>query len=495
MQRMHLKGNIKMLALYKKACFVLAICCFMLLLAPISARAIPAEDVNSQHYATSSFTSHMPVLVLDVKDDDEPEDSTGYFLPANISVFEGEPENSLNKTPTFSASASLRNMADKENGVNPAYKSDYYLRLDEKESLMGLGTTSEYLLLGGAKDKSLLRNYLGYTLGDTIANTKATSQLCEVFFRTADGDLYQGVYLVVALSLPENSFLFHRSVEEEGIVIETYAMQNGFSDEFISIPFMQSTAWDDAYGEIIGEFSIAESILYSTESSEFYKYIDRYDVQSFIESFLLGELTQNYAEMDDAYYYYDPNTKRVAVAPIYNFETAFDNERNTYANPDQIKYQEAPYYAQLFRSPQFAGQVQAFYLRARNVGLSETDILALVDEAAAYVAPVVARDWARWNAYSSYVLQPVTELVSEDDEVTVLAAPFKRATATYEQELLRIRYGLRTHNLTTSLELTQFDFNEQEISREIVLNTNPIWVVVFIVGLFAAIHFARRYGE
>lgn len=492
------KNANKMPAICKMVCFALALCFAIILLIPIGARAatpVWENGLTEDNYAAANFSSHMPILVLEVPADVEPLDANGYFLPTDVSIFEGEEKNSFTGTPSVPFSGSMRNMTDKENGANTEYKSDYYLRLSQKESVMSLGTTSEYLLLGGMKDKSLLRNYLGYTLNDRIMRSETSSQLCEVFFNTKEGKIYQGVYLVVALSLPENSTLFHRSTKEDGIVIDTYATQNGFSDDYLSIPFMEATTWDEKYSELIGEFSIAESVLYSEESVTFYNYIDRYDVESFIESFLLGEITQNYAETHNAYYYYDPATKKIAAAPIYNFEAAFDNERRTYADPSQIQYQKAPYYAELFKSPQFATQVQAFYVKARNVGLSETDITQLIDEAAAYVAPVVGRDWARWDSYSNYVLQPVSELVADDEIVTQLSTPFRRATATYDQEIVRMRYGLRAHNLHTSLALTQFDFSEQEISREIVLNNNPIWVVVFIIVLFAAIHFARRYGE
>lgn len=484
--------------LYTKVCFAMVICFFAALFLPTYAQAVtPAapNGLTSEYYALNNFTSHMPILRLDVPVDAQPEDSGGYFLPADISIFEGKEKNSLGETPTVSATATLRNMTDKTAGADTADKNDYYLRLSEKESLAGLESTSEYLLLGGMKDKSLVRNYLGYTLNDRIGQGPASSQLCEVFFETENGALYQGVYLLVALSLPENSILFHRSTAEDGIVIDTYATQNGLADEFLSIPFMESLTWDDKYSEIIGEFSIAESVLYATDSATFYTYVDRYDVQSFIEAFLLGELTQNYAEMDEAYYYYNPATKQVVVAPIYNFETAFDNERRAPADVYEIQYQKAPYYAELFKSPQFASQVQAFYVGARKTGLDEKAITALLEEAAAYVAPVADRDWSRWDNYSDYILQPVTELLTDEDETIALATPFKRETATHEQELLRMRYRLRAHNLSMGLALTQFDFNEQEISKEIVLNTNPIWVVVFIVVLFAGIHFARRYGE
>lgn len=445
---------------------------------------------SSDNYAVpNGFSTHMPILVMELHNGAE--ERNDYYMDGTISAYVGNAFNSLGDEPSFLQQASIRNMTRKAN--NTTQKCDYYLNFAEDNGLLGLGQTSEYMLLGSRNDKSLIRNYLGYQIAAMIMEDAPSVQLCELIFRTAEGDLYQGVYLLVEKNTPDTSVLFYHGTMENGIEIETYSTINNVAPGKMYIPFMESTQWNDRYGDIIGSVSTAEGALYSSNSSVFYTHADLFDVPAFINRFILGELMQDYAGISNDYFYYDTDTKRMSPAPIWNFELALDNEAYNYADVADLQYDEAVYFQQLFQSHQFATQVQSTYLTYRRDALDEKTLIRLVDEAADYVAPAVDRDWNRWSAYSHQSLASVAE-VDESSESRTEAVFFSRQTPTFDEEILRIKYQLREHSLHMAYSLTMFDFSEKEISKEIVLNANPVWIFLFLFVFFSLVRFARRYG-
>ncbi|GEM_PF-588868 len=476
-----------------------AVCFFSFYVLAAGTDAVKAEAAGSicedikltdDYYAEDGFSSQMPILVLEFPDVGA-EEQNDFFMASTVLSFAGEQTNILDKSPVLVQTAAVRNMTDRTNSTSE--KHDYFLRFDEAQKLIGDTAGKEYILLGAMHDKSLIRNYVGYSIAAAMMEDQFNFQLCEVFLRNRKGDLYQGVYLLAEMPHRDNAVLFHRNTGGEQIMIDTYSTMNDPSAGYISIPFIEATQWDDRFNDPIGSFSTAESVLYSTDSRTFYTYSDWFDMPSFFASLMVGELTENYAGMMDAYYYYNIDKKNISAAPIWNFDLAFDNQADEPVVSDQMQYDEAPYYEHFFKSPQFARQVQREYLKLRNGSLNERSLNRLVDEAAAYVAPAADRDWSRWDNYSSYQLKPLTEIELDDDTVKPVV-PFSRQTDTYEAELLRLKHTLREHNLQIAREFTGFDFNEREISKEIVLNTNPVWPVLFMIVFFMLVRFARRYG-
>lgn len=476
----------------KLAVLLFALCLLITPMLSVQA-AQPAANtmLTADYYALPGFSSHMPIIVLDLQGDTAAKEQKGYFLDARILTFDNNDKNTLGAAPSLSQGVKIRNINDKTNARQG--KNDYFLQFEDSKSILGFGSTKQYLLLGAQGDKSLIRNYVGYNLAAKIAEGTPGIKLCELFFRTPSGDLYQGVYSLVEKPAVADTVLFHRSVDGDGINIETYATRNDPKSGKMSIPFMETTLWNDRFNESIGKISYAEEVLYSTDSRTFYTSTKLFDSESFTAGFIIGELTGDYLGMYNVYYNYNTKTQVLANAPIWNFEKAFDNQILKPTAIDQIYYDEAPYYKQLFKSPQFAKQIQERYLLLRSSVLEESYLRQLVTDAAAYVEPAVQRDWGRWDSYRKYKLSPVTEIELKDD-TTKVVEPFIRDAATYKEEILRLKHTLREHSLEMAVAITRFEFSEQEISKEIVLNSNPIWPICFLIAFFWLVRFARRYG-
>ena len=478
---------------------ILSLCVFQVTSASVpvlAATAVPiasAEDTTViDNCVQPSFTSPLPLLVFDSsKAKDLPNYENNFFTETEILSSDNEATNTLSLVTSVGLKGGVNNLTDRENATDN--KHDYFMRFDEETQLLGLPSTREFFVLGGMDDKSLIRNYIGYSMGKEVFADSPDVRLCELIIRDGNEYRYQGVYLLVAPHPAPDDFLLWRGTQGVEMLLETYADLNDNTIGELTIPLRKKSGWDDSYNDVLGKLSWTEEVLYDTSSRSFYQYQEMIDVESFVSGFILGELTENYTGMHNAYYYYNSDKDRVAFAPLWDFEHAFDNEVDRPVSSESMYYTEATYFRQLFKSPSFANQIKTDYLQLRRGALDEQALMELVDDAVVLVSPAVSRDWARWDEYSHVQLQPLTE-TKIDNETALEIEPFSRQSDNYEDEILRIKTQLREHSLHFAVNVTQFDFQEREISKEIVLNSNPIWIVVFIVAFFIVVNFVRRYG-
>ena len=480
----------------------LSICGALMLAKPVPALAaaeislqtqgtIPADALVLDNYLQPGFSCSLPLLIFNSsKADVLPNYENNYSTKTEILTSDDDEGNTLSAAGLAGTMADLHNLTDRDNISDK--KHDYFLRFEQETQLLGLPSTREFLVLGAMDDKSLIRNYIGYSIAMEVLDSAPDIRLCELIIRDGDEYLYQGVYLLAALPSAPDSLLLQRSTQGVEMVLETYADMTDETVGELTIPLGEKPGWDDNYNEALGRLSWAEEVLYYTTSRTFYQYQDLFDVESFVGGFIIGELTENYTGMHNAYYYYSSDTEMVSCAPLWSFQYAFDNDAENPAQPDTLRYSEATYFRQLFKSPSFAKQINDSYLQLRRGPLDEQALMRLVDNATALVADAVDRDWARWNGYSHVQLKPLTEI--ELDDTTMEIEPFSRQSDNYEDEILRIKTQLREHSLHFAVNVTQFDFQEREISKEIVLNSNPVWLIVFIIGFFLVVRFVRKYG-
>lgn len=450
--------------------------------------------ISANSIALPGFESTLPLIVMELPENTLPKEEEAYFLSGSMSIYNNDEgrQNTLEDKAEIRKDATVRNVTDKSNASGE--KCDYYFRFDNEDGVLGFTPTAEYTLLGGGNDKSLLRNYVGYTLAQKMGGWQVESKLCELFVRTASGNRYQGVYLLVAHYSSGGDYLFHQSQEPEDISVDTFASTNDKEYGSMSLPFIKGDDISDEYYEAISGISGAESLLYATESRTFYQYSESFDVSTFRNALILGEVMENYHYIEDGYYYFNNETGLVRPATFWNFETSLDNDPNDPVIIDQVRYELNAYYKNLFKSPQFVSNSHQRYIELRRSVLDEGMLEGIVDEGAALVRSAVKRDWRRWNNYEHYSLEPLTEIVDLEGELIEKVNPFERQTKTYEQELVRMKYHLHNHNLYLSQAFADYSFSDREISREIALNTSPIGLIIFLVVLFYLIRFARKYG-
>lgn len=452
----------------KKICSLFAVAVFAIgMIGSMAKMETKAEDGS-----VKITDGELPVIKLELSEDRKQAQVSDYAA--------GEYSSSSKAMNT--AKADIVTLTDDEDIIKE--KADLFLQTKKDTEFLDLKANTEYILLGGKGDKSLIRNYLGYQIAENIMEDPLEYQLCELIICEDEEEMYQGVYLMVSKKATgDNEVIFDHSTDAQGIPIETYTTQNIEKAENMAISIFEGEEWKDSYDSHLNLLSSTESILYSEDYKIYYEYTEAVDVDSFVNSFLIQEFMENYGSLKTEYIFSDTETGTIGVAPIWNFDTSLDNEKKGRKATDTLRFTKASYYKKLFNSPQFAESCQESYLKLREEGLNEDNLLLMVEEAAEQVESAIERDWERWNSYEDYQLEPLGK-----------KEKFNRQTETYEDEISKIKYRLRSQSLNMGVAIASFDFSGQEISREVALDANPIWAMIFLVGFFVLIRFVRKYG-
>lgn len=456
-------------------------------------------------YATQEFSSHLPLIVIEFKDKDDSDYvalesnwlEDDWFENSVISVYDNSNsgENSLQNKPNMTAISKIQLLADWE--TENREKHDYYIRLEdssgqaEEHELLGLPANSEYWLIGSMYDKSLIRNYLGYTLAAEIMDNAPKVQFCEVLLQTKEGQLYQGVYLLVERVRAETGTYIKRLAEEYGgIPLYTQYTQTVSGLGSLTIPFYEQEQTEEDILQLTQDLSYLEDILASQEAPRFLQYKNLIDENSFIDYFIVNEVLGNYdAALNTSYSYQNTSKPLLQAGPVWNFERSLDNEVDTPMELNEIPLTEAPFYADLIKSKDFLDALKRRYKELETDPISVNSLTNLIDSTVEYLGPAQARDWARWEYIYQYdPLMTLENYPSKDaDNPSRL-----RQTGSYEEEIIKLKYVLREHSLQIAEAIPLLYSGDNLIAEADNYERNIILFIIFFAVFMVTIVFVRR---
>ena len=495
---------------YRKLClFILSILIFTLKPLPVSAKSNAQDNAGQLYlqnnlYAAPEFTSHLPLIVIEFKGKDDPdyvalesnwlEDK--WFNNSVISVYDHtDGENTLQDDPNLMVVSKIQMLADWE--TENREKHDYYIRLEDgggqpqARELLGLPAGSEYWLLGSMYDKSLIRNYLGYTMAAEIMGSAPKVHFCEVLLNTEDGQLYQGVYLLVERVRAETGVYIKRLTEEKGgIPLYTQYTQTVPGLGALVIPFYEQEQTGEAILQLTQDLSYIEDILASRETARFLQYKDLIDEDNFINYFIANELLGNSdAALNTFYSWQNTDAHLLQAGPVWSFERSLDNGVAAPGEPGEIPLAEAPFYADLIKSKDFVDALKSRYNKLEAGVISANRLLNLIDSAVEYLGAAQARDWARWK----YVYQYDPLMTLEPYPAGDAGNPSRlRQTASYEQEIMKLKYVLREQSLQIAEAIPLLYSEDNLITKADNYHRNTMLFVVFFATFLAFILLARR---
>ncbi len=218
-------------------------------------------------------------------------------------------------------------------------------------SLLGMPEENDWVLYGPFSDKTLIRNALAYSLARDIMDYSPRTTFVEV---TLNGD-YQGVYMFTEKIKRDNNRVDISKLTEEDIAGEQvtggyilkFDKASVYSNEFGFPSFYKpyNGAWQDSYflfhypkpGNILPQqkqyienhIRDFEEILAGDNFDDpELGYRQWIDVQSFVDYFIINELSKN----PDAYrlstYFYkdrDDEDGRIKKGPVWDYNLAFGN--------------------------------------------------------------------------------------------------------------------------------------------------------------------------
>lgn len=314
-------------------------------------------------------------------------------------------------------------------------------------TILDLPKEEDFILYGPANDKSLLRNVIIYELSNQIGWYASRTRFVQLHINGSYNGLYvlmekikrnknrvniskiasdnTGGYIIKidkssgdATGKPDNyydeSFSWRSSFDPSGTLLgfAPYGPKKGTETYFIyeyPKPDNITTAQKDYIKKYIDDFEKALlSQSFKDASSGYRNFID---VDSFIDYFLLNELSHN----PDAYrlstILYKDKSAKLKIGPIWDFNLAFGNDsRTAIAAPYNWAYNFNNYYPsdgwlvnfwwkRLLSDPFFTNQLKSRWANLRSHAFSESNIYSIIDSKISLLTShkSIVRHFARWN--------------------------------------------------------------------------------------------------
>ena len=245
-------------------------------------------------------------------------------------------------------------------------KKPFQMKLDDKGEFLGMPNDKKWLFLAEYADKTMLRNKIAFEMG-YISNLDWTPQarFAEVFI---NGE-YNGTYNVTQkveesdnrVALGDTGYLLELD-QLERLDFDDVYFESTATDRFIvniKEPSLEYNSEEYSYiVNLIGDF---ESALFganfTNESNGYRQYID---IDSFVDWFLISEITKNVDSMFFSSIFLNviPG-EQIKMGPLWDFDLSFGNvdyADSRYPEGWWVKYN--PWYERLFADPYFVSKVK-----------------------------------------------------------------------------------------------------------------------------------------
>ena len=326
--------------------------------------------------------------------------------------------------------------------------------------ILGMGEEHEWILNGSLADKSMLRNYLAYSIASEFMPYVPEEEFCEVLIRENGQLRYQGIYLLGEnikhgsdrINLEKfnsnrvaNSYIIRRDrFDEEGIMLDTYGRLNGYNKKYIGVIYpSKNDITPDVFHYIEDDVNSIEEILYSKEDKVFYTYPEVIDVNSFVDYFLLNEFFLSYDAGENSTYAYKEFGGKLSMGPVWDFDGTMDNYVIEPAEPKNLAFEVKPWFDMLCTDKVFVQKLIDRYAELRNTSFSDQHINEKIIEITEHLGGAKDREWLRWGSwYTSVSTAPPIGLQDYRREDGVI---LHRNATNLDDELYRIKTVLHDH--------------------------------------------------
>ena len=332
---------------------------------------------------------------------------------------------------------------------------------DKDVSLLGFPAESDWILYAPYSDKSLIRNVLAYKLANNIGRYASRSRLCELVLN----DEYMGVYVLLEkIKRNKDRVDISKLTEADttgdnltgGYILKIDKKDGGYNSGWYSDYRPYSNAWQTIYiqyhypkPESILDVqkkyikSIVDSFETTMNSPEFADTLKGYtsfiDVESFIDYFILSELSRNVDAFRLSFFFYkDKNSKdkKIKAGPLWDLNLGFGNSdyynasstegwQINYLTTDptflQSDYYQVPFWwKKLFSDKEFKNKIKLRWKEFRENELSIPNIMAIIDSITILLSESEERNFERWDILDEYIWPNAYVGGSYENEISYL---------------------------------------------------------------------------
>ena len=340
--------------------------------------------------------------------------------------------------------------------------------------------SKKWLLIPNYSDKTLIRNLVGFEISKLFQ--MYFTPTCESVDVMLNGE-YKGVYNLCNQIEVDNGRLEitrMKNTDKSGINItggyhievDSYAEEEiSFFESKKNVPVTIKYPDDDQI--LVLQFNYIEKEFNKLERDVYSKNIDRVDIESFSQYFLIEELIGNPDAYWSVHMIKERDNKHFYFVAIWDLELAFDNDKNIYPinEKDDFIFKYAHSAGTMSKLIQFIIQNETAlnFIKDKWKNLTEDlitkeNIINIIDEKAKIVNKSQKFNFMRWNIMNELVYNNAFTKGSFEKEVDYLKEYIEKRIIWLNNFLLGI--SSNSHNETINLK------NNTNINTEYISDVN-----------------------
>ncbi|MDH7604099.1 MAG: CotH kinase family protein [Melioribacter sp.] len=321
-------------------------------------------------------------------------------------------------------------------------------------SLLGLPKESDWVLNASYIDKSLLRNVLAFKIFNDMGRYASRTKFCELII---NGE-YRGIYILQEKIKRDKNRVNISKLEtaDTGGDIIT----GGYIIKIDKVDFGDKT-WTSPYPPFQGSTQKIVYVYYYPDAEEinsvqaeyiknyvtnfekvmnasnyndpFYGYLNYIDLDSFVDMFLIFELSKNVDSYRLSTFFYKDRNKKLCAGPIWDFDLSFGlpdyydgwlTDGWQYKVPLFNDYWQNPFWvSKLYNDPIFKNKFAKRWNELKNNILSFETISKFIDDCVNKISDAKTRNFEKWNQCfdgKTYIWPNKNKFTSYNTEINYL---------------------------------------------------------------------------
>ncbi|MDO4499869.1 MAG: CotH kinase family protein [Erysipelotrichaceae bacterium] len=394
---------------------------------------------------TTSFSSHLPIISIttdesipgayingeNYKDGYVTTESGLDITTGTYNIYSSDIHyNSLLDTPTESGNLNIK---IRGNSSRAFLKKSYEFNcLDEEGneidiSVLGLPAGHQYVLYGPYVDETYMRNYMWYNLAGQIMDYAPTCKYVELF----NNGEYDGLYLLLTpISVSEeridisvkkkrssySGYILRLDRPEKEYTIDNFTHYTYIYANQIGIIYPRAKLTPEIEKKITDDYNRFEKTLHSYDyKSEDFGYEKYIDVASFVDYFIINELSGNNDSGQFSTYVYKDKSGKYKMA-VWDFNICANNADISSDEVSGFDLVNDYLFLYLMKDEEFNKRIINRYKALREDLLSEENLLKYVDETSSFLGEAIDRNRERWPEIN-VPKTPVWEINSYEDAI------------------------------------------------------------------------------
>ena len=379
--------------------------------------------------------TRLPVVTIRTDNEKEIRDKENW-IPGDIKI------DGINIFPGYEGKMSIRGRG---NSTWEFPKKPYAIKLDSKDSILGMPKHKRWVLLANYRDRTLMRNHVAFEISRrTGLEWTSRGQFVEVMLN----DVHLGnYYLCEQIRVDENRVniteMKARDLDEEaitgGYLLEldtSYDEINKFISEIKKLPVMfkdpdEEVLQPEQFEYMQNYINTVERMLFEDEDYiQTREYTTMIDEDSFIDWWFVMELSGNIESVYPRSSYLNKDRNGLLKAgPVWDFDYS------TFRGSTDFFSKESIWYGQLFKDPAFVSKVKERWelLRPRL-----DEINPIIDELRLSLARSESLNTKMWDIRNTPSVNG-DETLSFDDACSLMKSKFSSRLQWLDSQIMNMR--------------------------------------------------------